>query len=67
MSIDNLIPTPPKGKLFIWLSLISVILTIVYVYDQYWGKGNFLGLAKKKTISTTIAQPVENTKTEINA
>lgn len=65
MNIDNLIPTPPKGKLFIWLSLISVILIIVFVYDQYWGKGNFFGLAKTTSTSNTTVIPAK-TETKVN-
>ncbi|MDD3739144.1 MAG: hypothetical protein PHP31_07620 [Lentimicrobiaceae bacterium] len=67
MKIDDLVPKPPQGKIFMWLSLISVVLIIVFVYDAYWGRGDFFGLAKTKTTSTTnLITPNATTGTKTN-
>lgn len=65
MKIDDLVPKPPQGKIFMWLSLISVVLIIVFVYDAYWGRGDFFGLAKTTSTSNTTVIPAK-TETKVN-
>jgi len=55
MSLDKMIPAPPsvtKWHLLGWLSVISVVITLVAFYDFYFGKGDLFGMAKKKTTTT---------------
>ena len=49
MDLENVIPAAPKGKLMAWLTVISVILVIAFIADNYYGKGDMFGLVKSKT------------------
>lgn len=63
MSLDKMIPAAPKSNIIGWLTLISVLLIIVFVYDNYFGKGDFFGLSKKQKVQEDIQPaPAETPK-----
>lgn len=49
--IDAVLPKAFSGKTVEWLTFFSVLLIIGFVVDNYWGKGDLFGLAKKKSVT----------------
>lgn len=54
MNIASAVPGAPSGKIASWIAFASFVLIIAFVVDNYWGKGDLFGLAKKTTPAPVV-------------